>query len=324
MAEPLPGTLPYSPHPELPLRELEYFAVVSETLHFGRAAEKLGVTPGRVSQMIGRLEQRVGGQLFLRTSRRVELSDLGAGLAGHVVANLVSLRAAFDAAQAAALSPARPLRVGFQCAVYEGVARVLAAMPAGMVQLVEVPWSDPLGGVIAGAVDLALVLSPGDSAGLRTWFEFSPQDQVIGVARTSPLARRAEQTGLTSITAPELAHVTLIGPVEEAPTAWLAANAPMTTPDGTALSYGPRVRTLPEALSLAATGAGSVLLCEASAAYLPRPDLRYLLVEGLPQSTLAAVSKHAGTPHSLLGDFMRRLYAATQGGTEVTGAGERA
>ncbi|RKQ94373.1 DNA-binding transcriptional LysR family regulator [Mycolicibacterium mucogenicum 261Sha1.1M5] len=308
-----PEPVRYSPHPELPLRELEYFAVVNETLHFGQAAEKLGVTPGRVSQMIGRLEQRIGGQLFLRTSRRVELSDLGSGLAARVVPSLLSLRAAFDAAQAAALSPARPLRVGFQCSVYEAVARVVAAMPQGMVQLVELPWSDPLTGVTAGAVDLALVLSPAEAEGLRTWFEFSPQDQVVGIARTSALAQQAERAGRTSVSAAELATLTLIGPANEAPAAWLAANAPVSTPDGTALSYGPRVRTLPEALSLAATGAGGVLLCEASAAYLPRPDLRYLLVEGVPQSSLSAVTNVAATPHPLLGEFLRRLHAATSG-----------
>ncbi len=59
------------------LREIRTFIVLSEELHFGRAAERLELTPSRISQVVRTLETRLGGRLFDRTSRRVALTPLG-------------------------------------------------------------------------------------------------------------------------------------------------------------------------------------------------------------------------------------------------------
>lgn len=45
---------------------------------FSRAAAKLGLTPSGVSKLIARLEERLDAQLFHRTTRRIQLTDLGA------------------------------------------------------------------------------------------------------------------------------------------------------------------------------------------------------------------------------------------------------
>jgi DNA-binding transcriptional LysR family regulator len=64
-------------HCRVELREVEIFLVLAEELHFGRTAERLYLSQPRVSQTIRAMEDRLGGRLFERSSRRVELTVLG-------------------------------------------------------------------------------------------------------------------------------------------------------------------------------------------------------------------------------------------------------
>ncbi|MFP8906555.1 LysR family transcriptional regulator [Streptomyces atacamensis] len=79
----------------LEIRELRYFTAVAEELHFGRAAERLGMSQPPLSRAIQRLERRLGVSLLKRNRRGVLLTG-----AGEVL--LHEGRAALDAATAAA------------------------------------------------------------------------------------------------------------------------------------------------------------------------------------------------------------------------------
>lgn len=70
------------------LRQLRHFAAVAETLHFGRAAERLGMTQPPLSQSIQALERELGAVLFTRTKRSVMLTSFGEQWLGHVQAAL--------------------------------------------------------------------------------------------------------------------------------------------------------------------------------------------------------------------------------------------
>lgn len=302
LLEPALSEPPRLPLPELPLQELECFSVLVHQLHFGRTAGLLGVSQGRVSQLIKRLEARVGAPVFERTSRRVELTDLGRGLAEQVVPAFARLRAGYEDARARAAAADAPLCLGFQCAVYEPVARAVSRLPEGAAHLVELPWGDPFSQLDRGEVDLAIVLAPCREPGLEVLLEFSRQPVYLAVA----VAHRP--TGPDQVSAAELAALPLIEPRGPAPAYWRLANAPRRTPGGRELSYPTGAATVQEGLSMVASTRRGLLLCEGSTRYVPRPDIRYLPVPELEPSALQVV-QDGRRPHRLAGRFVELLLA---------------
>lgn len=64
-------------HPLPPLDSLKVFEAVARHLSFTRAAEELCMSKGAVSYQVGKLERRLGTQLFKRMARQVLLTDAG-------------------------------------------------------------------------------------------------------------------------------------------------------------------------------------------------------------------------------------------------------
>jgi DNA-binding transcriptional LysR family regulator len=65
------------------LRDIDYFAVVAQHAHLGRAAEALGLGQPALSMSLRRLEQSAQAKLVKRTPKGVELTAVGTALLSH-------------------------------------------------------------------------------------------------------------------------------------------------------------------------------------------------------------------------------------------------
>ena len=95
------------------LRHLRYFIAVAEELHFGRAAQQLGISQPPLSQQIQALEQELGARLFERNNRRVELSEAGRLFLEEARLVLAQVEKAADVARRAQLGELGEMKIGF-------------------------------------------------------------------------------------------------------------------------------------------------------------------------------------------------------------------
>ena len=116
---------------DVELRELRIFLVLGEELHFGRTAERLGISQPGVSEAVRVLESRLGVKVFDRTSRRVRLTPAGEGLKRRLVPALAALDQALIETSELSHAVRGLLRIGFVLTT-EGPAlsRLIAAFQA--------------------------------------------------------------------------------------------------------------------------------------------------------------------------------------------------
>jgi DNA-binding transcriptional LysR family regulator len=96
----------------LELRHLRYFLAVADTLHFGRAAERLGMSQPPLSQQIRQLETLIGAHLFVRSHRRVQLTPAGDVLLEQARDILQRVNGAVELVQRAQRGESGELRLG--------------------------------------------------------------------------------------------------------------------------------------------------------------------------------------------------------------------
>lgn len=222
---------------------LRAFVVAAEQEHFGRAAERLSLSQQGLSKRIRRLESVLAVELFRRTTRRVELTDVGRRF-------LPAARQAVDAVDAAvdvARSEHRPLRVAALDEHLTPLRLLRDALTNDQELDVEVITNIDIDDVLtrlwAGDVDVSF-----------GWIRSSAgpwppdvQRRLIAVDRIElllpaghPLAVRG-----TAVTAGELAAVPLWFPSVSAPRGWMdflqewaAAHAITLDPSGSSLGFG--------------------------------------------------------------------------------------
>ncbi len=94
------------------LRQLRYFVAVAEELHFGRAAERLGMAQPPLTQQIQKLERALGYRVLARQSRKTALTDAGLALLDDARRILADVDQAIDRTRRAGRGETGQLTVG--------------------------------------------------------------------------------------------------------------------------------------------------------------------------------------------------------------------
>jgi len=146
------------------LRHLRCFLAVAEELHFARAAERLHIEQSPLSRAIKDLEDELGAQLFVRTTRSTRLTRAGKLFLEHVRRIFTALQQARDSVKAAANGFDGQLRVALSDGITPSRLPALLALcrkeePEVEIRFSEVPLSQQIKGLHDDLYDVGFAQS---------------------------------------------------------------------------------------------------------------------------------------------------------------------
>ncbi|MBP1848105.1 DNA-binding transcriptional LysR family regulator [Rhizobium petrolearium] len=181
----------------LDLWSMKCFIILAEELHFGRAATRLNMTQPTLSQQIRKLESIFGVQLFIRSTRSVELTPSGATFLPLAREALIKLEEAVLLSKLAAggMSPGgEQLKIG---AIGPAAHRLLPLIlrrfrnrfPKTRLDVRIFDSSEILRALERGEYDIGIMRPPTNANFIR--FRPLMSDRFVAVIpKNSPLARR--------------------------------------------------------------------------------------------------------------------------------------
>ncbi|WP_227270722.1 LysR family transcriptional regulator [Roseobacter weihaiensis] len=140
-------------------RPLRYFVAAAEMQNIAKAAERLNVSQPPVSRQMRALEHELGADLFLRTTRGVELTDAGERFLRDARRLLSDADAARNAAKAASRGEIGQLNIAFfGSSIYRAVPLALKALkeahPDVSVTLSRIEKTQQINALRAGQIDV--------------------------------------------------------------------------------------------------------------------------------------------------------------------------
>jgi DNA-binding transcriptional LysR family regulator len=179
---------------EIEIRHLRYFLAVVETLHFSKAAERLGMAQPPLSQQIKRLEQLIGHRLFDRTTRGVKLTLAGQLLAERARSTIDKVHDDLAQVRRLGRGEAGTLTVGFSGSV------MFTALPVAIesyrrldpkveLRLREIVTSAQIPALLDGTLDLAF-MRDGDGAEGIQMSTILKEHYVAVLPESHPLTRK--------------------------------------------------------------------------------------------------------------------------------------
>jgi DNA-binding transcriptional LysR family regulator len=184
------------------LRHLRYFVAVAEELNFSRAAERLHMAQPPLSVAIRQLEQELGTNLFVRTSREVRLTDAGMALLDGARRTLAEAEAAVTATRRAAAGEVGSLRIGYNWSArfdtLPALGQALKRTYPDVELLAEEMRPNRMPASLrAGAIDVALALYPEVVDGLA--YQTVRREPIVALLSATHALAHEDAVGLEAL-----------------------------------------------------------------------------------------------------------------------------
>ncbi|WP_405901730.1 LysR family transcriptional regulator [Streptomyces sp. NBC_00727] len=272
------------------MREIEIFLTLAEELHFSRTAERLGISPGRVSQAVKKQERVIGGPLFDRTTRSVRLSPLGEELYRALKRGHGQITQGIEAARATARGATGTLTLGtmgpYALQMKATLDLFQARHPDARVRHREIQPASPLDLLTSGDVDVVYVWLPVDEPGLTVVPTAHTSALLLMVSAGHPFAERE------SVCLEDFGDCAVVEGGSISASMEEVLN-PRHTPSGRPVRRGPRVTTWQEALSAVASGQATAAVPAEVPDFYAWPELVFLPIRDAPPCRWALVWRTA-------------------------------
>ncbi|HUA81113.1 MAG TPA: LysR substrate-binding domain-containing protein [Dyella sp.] len=179
----------------LELRHLKYFVTVADELHFGRAAERLGISQPPLSQQIHALEQRLGAKLFERKGRGIVLSSAGSALLPRARTLLTQAERAAESVARSQRGELGELHLGlmssgpFTVVVPRVLARFRERLPDVRLVIHEMATSHQIDALEQGLIDVGVIRPDTLPSGIKA-IELFKDSLTVVMHSSNPLAAK--------------------------------------------------------------------------------------------------------------------------------------
>ena len=280
------------------VRDLRYFAAVAHELSFTHAAERLYVSQPALSKQIRALERQLNVTLFDREPSGVRLTRAGTELLPRAQRIVASWE---DAERALIQGSDCTLVIGMHTSPGRGLlprvrAMMVASCPEVALELRQIAWSDPTGGLAAHVTDAAFVWLPLVHPPYR-WVTIAREPRLVALPNAHRLAARESVSIGDLLDEPFLALPATAGPLRDH---FLA----VPERGGHPVRIAAEINDTEETYETVASGIGICLLAAGNAPIFDRGDVTMLPVRDLGPSELVLAWHERRSP-PLLETFAR-------------------
>lgn len=276
------------------LRQIRSFLVLSEELHFGKAARRLFVAQPALSQHIRSLEDELGTLLFARTSRSVSLTEAGRAFVPHARRAMRALAEGKEEVSSVDVGTTGTVRVAFVSTAAVGLipqllAKLRRTHPRIRLQLRETDATRQVQGLLANEFDIGFMHAAGVHSGLR--FTVAERSEaVVAMPSRHPLA------AATRVPLKSLAEETFILPAPTPHRDFHEMVLELCQRSGFQPQATQEVSMLQTALPLIAAGAGCALLPATFQRLRPHGIAFRPIAGGKLELPIYAVTREEGVP----------------------------